>query len=1000
VGELKIVKVNQSAYLRKTPNGVCAELFVELSGTGKGEILITSQGKEYRTPFSCKEEQKVICHMPEPTEPEVVQGIVVAENEKIEFSAEIKPVRRYDVCFVPTTHHDLGYTDTIDEVKDLYFQYYKDILDHCDYTDAYPEEAKYRYTIETAWSLMHFLDNCSEEDRNRFVRRAREGRIEVSAFFVQIAESICTGEEFIRLMYPSFALKRKYGIPIETAALTDMPGLSWGLPKVLNGVGINRIFAGFPTYFEWGSATTIPGHLFWKEEEIVSGRPDVFRYQGQDGSEISAYYQGSYGFLYYDDYHLPRYYEEIRDKLQDVLQERTAKNTRFNTLRFIVNGTDNYPPLRNICNFVKRWNEEYASPKLTISTQKMFFDKLYSEPVDFTECKCICGELNHTDYPTAFMTRSYELTVNTETKAQLPALEELSVLAELYAGFKQDEKVMGNLYNDVLLYDEHCYGMNVPFGKQYEYDWNLKSSYALKAASKVQKMMTKANRALFEKLAGEAGEDVISVFNPLSFEREDVVTVTNYPFTDGKYEAVDRETGEAVPIQLRFLDTDKLAVPFAAHRHSLRTTYHRNFSYEGYFMAKNVPACGYRTYAVRKVEECAVQNVSSDQWNGVLENEFYKIVFDEKLGAPSSIFDKELQKELLCENPDQPFGSVFSRQSKTGELYLDTVKDMKKICDGDVSETVLITAVGADVPEIVKEFTLYKGVKKIGYSVRILKTSTPTREIYTCFPFDVEDPKFYYEGSNCLPQAFYDVVPGAQSNQITVQSVAKVQGDDIQIAVSPINSHIMEFGGLWPVAVSQAHHGQHPDDFKRPFITKEDEKNGYMYSMLSYNNTITNFSVTQSGEILFSYAFTSGKPGDDMLSFGAASRQKLVPYITKLDGYGTMPPTLNFCSVDAESVRITTVKKAEDGKGIIVRLEETAGKDCSGVLTVNLNNISRVYSTNLAEENRDLIFKGKGIISFDIKAYGLLTFRVEYGDIDRATFLRDRYNQPRVLGHM
>ena len=59
-----------------------------------------------------------------------------------------RPRKHWTIYFVPITHHDLGYTDTIENVLNRYAGFYDDVLRFCDQTNDWPEEAKYRYTLE------------------------------------------------------------------------------------------------------------------------------------------------------------------------------------------------------------------------------------------------------------------------------------------------------------------------------------------------------------------------------------------------------------------------------------------------------------------------------------------------------------------------------------------------------------------------------------------------------------------------------------------------------------------------------------------------------------------------------------------------------------------------------------------------------------------------------------------------------------------------------------
>ena len=68
----------------------------------------------------------------------------------------------------------------------------------------------------------------------------------------------------------------------------------------------------------------------------------------------------------------------------------------------------------------------------------------------------------------------------------------------------------------------------------------------------------------------------------------------------------------------------------------------------------------------------------------------------------------------------------------------------------------------------------------------------------------------------------------------------------------------MEFGGLWPCRVSQAHHGMTPPDFEKPFIRPDQVVRGHIYSFVMDSNFRTNFQPVQQGDMLFRYSLTTG----------------------------------------------------------------------------------------------------------------------------------------------
>ena len=143
------------------------------------------------------------------------------------------PTRHWKIYVIQESHHDLGYTDLPQHVFEEQNKFLDKVLDLCEETSDWPEESKFRYTIEQSWSILNFIKERPEKSVKRLVKLAKEGRIEVSALYGNEISDMCGHEELIRLLYPSFKLKREYGIPIKYAEITDVPGFSWALATVL-----------------------------------------------------------------------------------------------------------------------------------------------------------------------------------------------------------------------------------------------------------------------------------------------------------------------------------------------------------------------------------------------------------------------------------------------------------------------------------------------------------------------------------------------------------------------------------------------------------------------------------------------------------------------------------------------------------------------------------------------------------------------------------------------
>ena len=956
---LQVVEVN----IENTSEPVEASLDVRLDG--KQQITALGKVKKGKATFQV--------HIPDIAEPKPVEFVLKAKGKVQSRSKSTwQPKRHWQVYIVPITHHDLGYTDTIENVLNLYGGFYDDVLRFCEETDDWPEESKYRYTLEGTWSIQHFIENRPKEVRDKLGKYIKNGRIEVGALFGNEIDALCSHEQLIRLMYPSFRLKRKYGAQILTGSITDVPGLSWGLPTVLAGAGVKYFFAGLPTYFEWGRSDI---HTFWDESAILRhGRPDAFRWQGPDGETVLVYYQGSYGF--FNAVTGPHTYKYVMDNLPGMLEAMEKQGTPFDVARYIHNGVDNYPPDVKISHIAKEWNSRWAFPRLIVATNSMFFEELEKQCKDVRTFR---GELPHTDYVVGAISTAKQTSINRITHDRLHSAEKFATVASLASDYAYPADKIRQAYDNVLLYDEHTWGKDYPAGKLQDWAWNEKSHYAYKAAGLTEPILTGSLDRIANKIElKEQGRHIV-VFNSLSFRRTDVVRANRFDVKE-PFELIDVETGQKVPYQIVELKSPQAPVPYAAH-HYARGQFENKELFELVFIASDVPSFGHKTYRLSPIEKTAspasrvVVNESS------LENRYFKVKLDPKTGAVESIYDKELSRELVDKKAPHKLNQFVARWVQTGKQESPKKAVIRKGQGGPVYGSLIVSSQGAGCPQLTQEIILYDKIKRIDFANRILKDSTPLLEIYFAFPFKTTGkPDFRFEGSNSVIKPLRDQFPGSNSNYYAVQHWADVSDGKAGMTLSCIDSHLLEFGGLWPCYVSQAHHGVTPPDFGREFVKQSQLTKGYMYSFVLNSNFRTNFQPVQQGDMLFRYSISTHKgrwKEGRCRDFGWAICNPLIPVRIHGKKEGALDRKMSFCQVDKPNVFLLTLKRAEDGDGIIVRLIETEGKDATATLTIPHLTIKQAYQTNLVEENKGKATFTEHTITAPIKAFGITTIRIQ-----------------------
>ena len=200
------------------------------------------------------------------------------------------------------------------------------------------------------------------------------------------------------------------------------------------------------------------------------------------------------------------------------------------------------------------------------------------------------------------------------------------------------------------------------------------------------------------------------------------------------------------------------------------------------------------------------------------------------------------------------------------------------------------------------------------------------------------------------------------------------------ITLSPRDSHLLMFGGLWPTYVSQAHHGVTPPEFGRPFVKPEQLSRAHMYSFVLTNNFRTNFAATQHGEVLFRYSIRPHQ-GDwrqgQATRFGWAAANPLMAVAAFGEQPGRLDRTASFCQIDRPNVLLLALKRAEDGDGIILRLFEAEGKAVKATVMLPLVRIEKAYRTNLVEENQQELPAAEHDFKVPLDAFGITTVRIQ-----------------------
>ncbi|MCS7221977.1 MAG: glycoside hydrolase family 38 C-terminal domain-containing protein [Anaerolineae bacterium] len=949
------------------------------------------------------------------------------------------PERHWEIYLVHGSHHDLGYTDLPSNVLREHARFLDDVLRYCEETADWPEESRFRYVIEQGWSVLHFIEHRPSDTVERLVRLMREGRIEVTALFGNEISELCGHEEQIRLLYPSFRLKRRFGIPIHTAELNDIPGISWGLASVLAGAGIRYFAPAIPDYFAWGFQV----HPLWDEEAILPrDMIGAFWWEGPDGQRVLFWYEG--GSVHWS---LLWTYEQAEREVAYHLTNLAQRGYPYDLLRAKFQGgqRDNSPPDVRLSLIASEWNQRWAYPRLIVATNAQFFKAF--ERAAGSSLRTLRGDLPNTDYTIGATSTAKETGINRLTHDLLTSAEKLATCATLVSDYVYPADILAEAYDQILLYDEHTWGMAHPIGPAQDACWSQKAEHAYRAAALAHDVLWKsANRLADQIRLTDEGYHIV-VFNPLTWERTDVVhlpavmpapcsrpmywrypppgdkgppmwvsgtairrDIVNLPPTllEQPFKLIDLSTGHSVPYQIVNVDDPLAARPYAAYQYALGVTsqlQHKDLLVDPahrktlIFVAEDVPPLGYKTYRIVPMTQSPRFESSLIVGEHWLENRFYRITLDPESGAVSSIFDKELQREWVDVEAPYGFNQLVARWPETGEMATPVRSIVYRGESGPVCASLIVKGDAPGCPQRMQEIILYDSVKRIDFANRLLRDATPLLELYFAFPFAITRPRFRYEASNAVIEPIRDQLPGTNTDAYAVQHWVMAWDEASGVIWSSLEAPVVALGGLWPGYLSQAHHAVTPPGYGHAFLRDPAQlEKGHIYSYAMVNNFRTNFQPVQVADVLFRYSIQTqriaagqgGQAGEDPSSlairardFGWAMSTPLVPVcVMGPQGAGNraetgswLPVTASFCQLDQPNVSVLALKAAEDSDGWIVRLAETEGQEVTVTVTLPFLDIAQAFLTNLVEEDAAVLPYDRHSVRVRMPAHGIVTIR-------------------------
>jgi hypothetical protein len=860
----------------------------------------------------------------------------------LEQSVTVPPKRQWTVFVYPHSHQDIGYTEPQDVVEKVHINNMNVGLELGQATAGYPEGARHVWNNEVLWAVESWVKQATPAKKQAFVEAVKKGWIGLSASYANLNTSVASDEELLRFFSYARRLRELTGVPIDTMCQFDIPGLSWGIVQAAAQNGIRAILD-FPNpsdrignihtwrnrHFRWvgpdGKSKVLylqifPYNVAWKlGAQNMNPRPFV-HVPGRDRFDFANSPLMGTGDL------------QPGPKLEDFLRVETDNLERagspYDLYPIAWSLSDNSMVDSGLPDYVKKWNEKYAFPKLVIASATTIadaFEQRFGSIIPEHR-----GDL--TEYWTDGLgSDARRVGYNRVAKENLVQAETLWTMLRRNDPFPQAE--FYEAWRWIQLGSEHTWGYMDPahpIAKKIE---ATKASYFENARKTAAELLAKSVQPI-----AKADSDTIVVLNTLSWNRGGLVVLTKEQSKTGN--GVRDDDGSPAPSQR--LSTGELV-----------------------FMAGEIPAFGSRLLRLRPEVMVEESWPITKAVGHILENSLTRVALDPKTGDVASLVDKRTGHEFV--NTNSPYALNSFRYLRGADAPtkatgpIDVRISIKET--GPVIASLLVESKAEGCRKLTREIRLIAGQPQLEILDVVDKIATRKKEgVHFAFAFNVPNATTRMDIPWGVMNPLTDQLPGANKNWLAFQRWIDVSNDKAGVTWVGLEAGIVQFGDITANLL-----GAVP-------LHAWSKKLGDMRTIVSWalnNHWHTNFPLAQDGDIPFRYAILLHGAYDPAVAnrFGLEQNRPLVAVPA-----GRYPVEKPLVAMDNPRVFVSTLKPSEDGQATILGLRSLSDKLEQVKLSFPAGTPKSVHLCTVAE------IPGEPAQSLSLLPLGLVTLRLEFNE--------------------
>ncbi|WP_433892663.1 hypothetical protein [Streptomyces sp. CA-111067] len=321
------------------------------------EAVVTLGGTVHRVPLPARgcdfgqvEVEFCVPELAGPADAEVRVGDGVTRHWLV-------PGRKWTVHLVPHIHLDIGFTDYQGKVLELHSRN----LDRA--VAVLRRDPGFRFTVDGSVVVQQHLATRQGSGAAPVLDALRDGSLAVNAFHSLFLSGVASLEECFRAAYFSASLRAEHGVDVRTAHLTDVPSYTAAMPSLLAALGIDG-FAGIANHARGANSDSDTAHLL-----------SPVMWEGVDGERVLTHFSDSYSQLRFmaSD---PQTMAGAEQAFDRFVSRYERDDYLPQDLPVIGSHADNEDLGDGDADFVRRWNEVHAYPRMVLSTLSSYLDRV------------------------------------------------------------------------------------------------------------------------------------------------------------------------------------------------------------------------------------------------------------------------------------------------------------------------------------------------------------------------------------------------------------------------------------------------------------------------------------------------------------------------------------------------------------------------------------------------------------------------------------------------